>query len=65
MTTQQLILNLNPETVIVNSTNYLQCIINNKFCEFQIDYKNDKKWYQFESKGKSKAPIEKFIKWIN
>jgi len=64
MNTQQLISKLNPQEVLVNSSNYLQCIINGNFCEFQIDYMNDKKWYQFESKGRAKSPIEKFIKWI-
>jgi hypothetical protein len=65
MNAQQLIAKLNPETIYVLSSNYVQCEINGQFCEFQIDYTQNKKWYQFQSKGKAKSPTEKFIKWIN
>jgi hypothetical protein len=65
MNAQQLIEKLNPATIYVQSSNYVQCEINGQFCEFQIDYTQNKKWYQFQSKGKAKAPREKFIKWIN
>lgn len=65
MTTQELIAIVKPEKVYTISSNFMTCDINGQFCEFQIDYKNNKKWYQFESYGKAKAPKEKFIKYIN
>lgn len=65
MTSAQIIEKLNPQVVYVNSTNYINCEINGQFCEFQIDYTNNKKWYQFKTYGKAKCPREKFIKWID
>lgn len=62
-TTAQIIKTLNPSQILVNSSNYLQCVINNKFCEFQTDY-HKKQWYQFQTQGTSYNPIEKFVKWI-
>lgn len=63
-TTNQIIEILNPSEILVNSTNYIQCIINDVFCEFQICYKT-KKWYQFKSYGNAMNPKEKFIKYID
>lgn len=50
--------------ILVKSSNYIQCIIENVFCEFQIDYV-EKKWYQFKTTGRSNSPKESFIKWID
>lgn len=54
---------LNPSEILVSSSNYLQCIIDNNFCEFQFCY-TEKKWYQFKTIGKSDKPEEIFLKWI-
>ena len=62
-TTQEVIKMLQPERVLVNSSNYLQCIINNELKEFQISYK-DKCWYEFKTAGNIYTPNEKFIKFI-
>jgi hypothetical protein len=62
-TTNEIIEMINPEEVLVNSSNYLQCIIKGNFCEFQKSY-TENKWYQFKSIGKSKSPKEVFLKWI-
>jgi len=55
---------IKPSEILVKSSNYLQAIVNDKFCEFQKCY-IEQKWYQFESYGKSDSPNEKFIKWVN
>jgi hypothetical protein len=65
MNASQIIELLNPSEVLTFSSNYISCIINDKLCEFQIDYTNGKRWYQFEYKGKAIAPKEVFIKFIN
>lgn len=62
-TIKEIIEFLNPLEVLVSSSNYLQCIINDNFCEFQFCY-IEKKWYQFKMIGKSDKPEEIFLKWI-
>jgi hypothetical protein len=65
MNTAQLIELLQPSEVLSFGSNFLSCIINDKLCDFQIDYKNSRRWYQFEYKGKAIAPREIFIKYID
>ena len=62
-TTQEIIEIVKPEEILVVSSNYLQCIINGIFCEFQKSYLNNC-WEQFKSNGKSKFPKEKHLKFI-
>ena len=62
-TSQEIVKMLNPSEVLVLSSNYIQCIINGMFCEFQISY-TDKKWYEFKTTGRSESPKEKFVRWI-
>ena len=64
ITIEQIIKKTNPTEVLVKSVNYLQCVIANKFCEFQKDYHSDK-WYQFKTIGTLDNTDEKFIKWID
>ena len=56
--------NLNVSEILYISSNYLQCIINDKFCEFQKNYKFNC-WEQFETFGNSNCPQEKTIKLLN
>jgi hypothetical protein len=62
-TTSEVINLLQPEKVLVHSSNYLQCVIEGKFREFQISYK-DKCWYEFKTTGNSYEPVEKLIKTL-
>jgi hypothetical protein len=62
-TAEQIIDIVKTNEVLVKSTNYVQCIIDDQLCEFQIDY-IAKAWYQFKQVGKSRAPREVFVKWI-
>jgi hypothetical protein len=63
MNMDKLISFLNPNEILVKSSNYLQCIIEGKFCEYQWDI-TMKKWYQFQTDGNSDSPTETFISWI-
>ena len=64
ITIEQVVSKVKPTEILVRSVNYLQCIIEDKFCEFQKDY-HAGKWYQFKSTGTLENADEKFIKWIN
>lgn len=65
MNTAQLIELLQPSEVLSFGSNFLSCVINNELCDFQIDYRNGKRWYQFEYKGKAISPKEIFIRYID
>jgi hypothetical protein len=56
--------NLKVSEILYISSNYLQCIINDKFCEFQKNY-NFNCWVQFETFGNSNCPNERILKILN
>ena len=62
-TAQEIIEMVKPSEVFVLSSNYVQCIIDNKFCEFQKCY-IEKKWYQFKTTGKADSPKEQIINFL-
>jgi hypothetical protein len=62
-TTQEIIKIVKPSEILVSASNYLQCIINDNFCEFQKSY-TENRWYQFKTTGKSNNPIEKVLRWL-
>jgi hypothetical protein len=62
-TADQIIDIVKTNEVLVKSTNYVQCIIDDQLCEFQKSYIS-KKWYEFKQIGKSSAPKEVFLRWI-
>lgn len=62
-TTQEIIAIVKPSEILVSASNYLQCIIDNRFCEFQKSY-TENRWYQFKTTGKSNSPVETIIKWL-
>ena len=62
-TTLEIIKMINPSEVLVSSENYLQCIVNGVFTEYQKDY-IEKKWFQFKTIGSSNSPKELFVKFI-
>lgn len=55
---------LNVSEILYICSNYLQCIIDNKICQFQKNYKFNC-WEQFENFGNSDCPQEKIIKLLN
>ena len=63
MTTQKIIEHFNPERILVNSSNYLQCVIEGSLREFQYSYIH-KCWYEFKSVGRSDSPNEIFVNFI-
>jgi hypothetical protein len=56
--------NLKVSEILYISSNYLQVIIEGKFCEFQKNYKLNC-WEQFETFGNSNCPQERIIKILN
>ncbi len=62
-TADQIIEIVKTKEVLVKSTNYVQCIIDDQLCEFQKSYIANK-WYEFKQIGKSSAPKEAFLRWI-
>jgi predicted metalloendopeptidase len=62
-TADQIIEIVKTKEVLVKSTNYVQCIIDDQLCEFQKSYIANK-WYEFKQIGKSSAPKEVFLRWI-
>lgn len=61
---EEIVKMLKPSEVFVLSSNYIQCIINNRFCEFQISYTENKRWYEFKTTGRADNPIETFLRWV-
>lgn len=62
-TAQEIIEFLKPDEILVNSSNYLQCIINGSFCEFQKCYIK-KRWCQFKTTGRSDSPKEAILRYL-
>ena len=56
--------NLKVTEILYICSNYLQCIIDNKFCEFQKNYKFNC-WEKFETYGNSNCPQERTLKLLN
>ena len=64
MTVNEVIEQIKPYQILVQSSNYLQAIMQDRsFKEFQYDYKAQK-WYEFTATGHALNPVEKFVKYL-